>query len=550
MFTPTALDVIAAVESLYEDKLKPFGRIVLRRLGEHAAARAGGVVPRVDTKRLRRVCETCMELIVELEEGGEYSLFLVGRSPLFVDTSSTLDPYPASFWAEVASYFDGLSGQDALLPSGRYACAELLASRGLAFLANRCLGEICHIIALSATRKKILGYANGHMVPFLRSETGLKEHCAAWQQPVCNSKSASRSLPVACWEDARTCLKELLRTAVQEGPGNVPLPNVKRIFLSRFNLELSETALGHSRVYDLLQDERLRDVCSVHKHGNTYIVVPAVPPQIGCASGRQPACAALTCLSTAPMQQMRMALLPLRPLPPPPPIAAPMLALLVPPVPLAPLPSVEMDLKPWAFQQNDSDASTVDGSLDGSSSDDDLSSFVFNPSLDFGDSPFMLDGSVEHGSSFSGMLMSDDEESSFCNGESSMCEATHNELSLVKNTFIHIAASVLLHTGARRRSQSVPKNTRIASSDGSCSPSSPSRRSWADESEDEATTRDSSDTDDDIAACDSGSKTSGKDWQYWSQSWASCDSWNKRGSYRTSSWRRWEPRQPNAGRGF
>jgi len=53
----------------------------------------------------------------------------------------------------------------------------------------------------------------------------------------------------------------------------VPLPNVKRLFRSRFQLDLSETALGHSRISDLLQDTRFQDICTLQSRGNTYVVV-------------------------------------------------------------------------------------------------------------------------------------------------------------------------------------------------------------------------------------------------------------------------------------
>jgi hypothetical protein len=48
---------------------------------------------------------------------------------------------------------------------------------------------------------------------------------------------------------------------------------VKRLFRSRFAVELSETALGHSQVSELLQDERFADICRVKLEVQGYIVV-------------------------------------------------------------------------------------------------------------------------------------------------------------------------------------------------------------------------------------------------------------------------------------
>ncbi|CAE7223439.1 rsmB [Symbiodinium natans] len=65
-------------------------------------------------------------------------------------------------------------------------------------------------------------------------------------------------------------------TASNSGPGTatIPLSNVKRLFRSRFHIELSETALGHSKLSELLQDPRLQDICSVRLQGHGYVVSP------------------------------------------------------------------------------------------------------------------------------------------------------------------------------------------------------------------------------------------------------------------------------------
>merc|ERR1719236_201289 len=55
----------------------------------------------------------------------------------------------------------------------------------------------------------------------------------------------------------------------------VPLSNVKRLLKSKFCIELSETMLGHSKLSELLQDDRFGDICAVklQKHGYTVIQV-------------------------------------------------------------------------------------------------------------------------------------------------------------------------------------------------------------------------------------------------------------------------------------
>jgi hypothetical protein len=69
----------------------------------------------------------------------------------------------------------------------------------------------------------------------------------------------------------RSCLQTLFR----ESSELLSVSNVKRLFRSRFELELSETLLGHSKLTTLLMDERLRDVCAVQLHGHGHAVVEA-----------------------------------------------------------------------------------------------------------------------------------------------------------------------------------------------------------------------------------------------------------------------------------
>merc|ERR1739848_363288 len=49
--------------------------------------------------------------------------------------------------------------------------------------------------------------------------------------------------------------------------------NVKRLFKSKYKIELSETMLGHSKLTELLQDERFADICTVQLQKFGYVVL-------------------------------------------------------------------------------------------------------------------------------------------------------------------------------------------------------------------------------------------------------------------------------------
>jgi len=74
----------------------------------------------------------------------------------------------------------------------------------------------------------------------------------------------------------RDCLQKVLNDASSAGQP-VPLSNMKRLFRSKFNVELSETALGYAKVSELLQDSRVSDLCEVKLQGHGYVMVPAKP---------------------------------------------------------------------------------------------------------------------------------------------------------------------------------------------------------------------------------------------------------------------------------
>merc|ERR1740121_733974 len=234
--------------------------------------------------RLRRVCQTCPQLELQPEDGREFSVTLVGRPRQFLDACSPHDLYPPEMWLDAATYFKNLSKEEMYLPGGRYACARVLVARGLPFLAGCSLGQVCHIVQLAISQKRILGYLEGQLVPYIHSEEWVKEQCAFHQQPIC-SKEGANSLPVASWEDARRGLLQLLESESSPELGVVTLSNVKRLFRSRFQIELSETALGHSRLFDLFHDVRFRDVCIVQAHRNGQLLVKRVegPKQVAVA---------------------------------------------------------------------------------------------------------------------------------------------------------------------------------------------------------------------------------------------------------------------------
>lgn len=268
-------EVCFAIESLYVDKLKPYGRILRKRVAEQAVDVAPenygpDNLPDVDIDHLRKTCEVCHALTVQKEPGGDWSAQIKGRSSTFVDVYSHQDTYSKEFWNNFANYFEMLE-DNASLPGGRYACAQALTARQLAFLSPYSLGEVCHIVQLAISQKKILGHINGSLVPYKSSQSMRKAQLAELFKP-CGSAQNGSELKLATWEDAPSLLRTILESAAREDKSPLPLSNVKRRFRSHCQRELSETALGFSKLSDLLMDRHFRDVCSVKLEGHGYSV--------------------------------------------------------------------------------------------------------------------------------------------------------------------------------------------------------------------------------------------------------------------------------------
>jgi len=104
-----------------------------------------------------------------------------------------------------------------------------------------------------------------------------QQHRPVVDPPILTCRDGPMQFQVVGWETARLKLREILDSAALRGAHQVPLSNIKRLFRSLFQLELSETALGHSKLAELLQDPRFSDICIVQLQDRGYAVIPVYP---------------------------------------------------------------------------------------------------------------------------------------------------------------------------------------------------------------------------------------------------------------------------------
>lgn len=91
-----SVDVMAAVASLYDDKLKPYGDILLQRLLERVTVDGRRLLTCIGLGGLCRICHECPRLTVKTESAGNFSVVLIDpRGPWrrLVDPADSSDPY-------------------------------------------------------------------------------------------------------------------------------------------------------------------------------------------------------------------------------------------------------------------------------------------------------------------------------------------------------------------------------------------------------------------------------------------------------------------------
>jgi hypothetical protein len=280
----TQEELLRAIESLYDDEICPHSRILKRRLVE-IKANSGLRTIDISSSSLHAAVSASLRLRISDSGAGDWMALLCDRPSNFVDVHNPSDAeYPPhlmeAFGAYVASLADREDPEEYRLPSSRYACACALQRCDLPFFEGYSLGRICHIVQLAISQKNIFGYRDGALVPYAMSRCLLKKQHAEFNVPVSVAEGNSSILPFADWSSTRACMAEIMEAARYSVEGAERLANIKRIFRARYQLELSETMLGHTKLSELLNDPQLHDLCRIELRNGGYAVVPVDPTPV------------------------------------------------------------------------------------------------------------------------------------------------------------------------------------------------------------------------------------------------------------------------------
>jgi len=227
----------------------------------------------------------------------------------WVDPTDAHDPYSQEFWRSFETVMASLevTGRVAFA-GGRYGMASQLRRLCLPLFTGCKLGEICHIVHL-AIRRRLVAY-NGSMliagnmheacqnasagVPTLAKRFAGRVRHDQGKTTHTNSTDNKAYVQSEC-ELSNIVLALLMSDA--EGLG-LDISKLKGKIMERYNLVLSETMFGCTKLLELLETSSLNIVCVVKSIGNKHRVhlkdpdvrhtLPSSPPSPAMVSGKPP----------------------------------------------------------------------------------------------------------------------------------------------------------------------------------------------------------------------------------------------------------------------
>lgn len=152
-----------AVQSLYDDQVKPTIGIIRRRMQELYDAD-------LSCKAIEQTLVQAPGVILD-GKTSNHTAVLVGQEGNFVDPLDPSDPFPEDIWNCLYEVVSVAAEKQVYWRGGRYGCAQQL--KALPILSHYTLGRVQHLVQL-AIQKKLLGYKGGTLVAYELSRHGHK----------------------------------------------------------------------------------------------------------------------------------------------------------------------------------------------------------------------------------------------------------------------------------------------------------------------------------------------------------------------------------------
>jgi hypothetical protein len=232
--------LISALESLYEDRIKPMANYVKGRLKERSC-------PDSLVKNFADLYGEHPDLFQIVRPSAldeEITIFMVTEPSWFkgwVDIDSPDDPYDEKLWGAFGDFLNG----EHTFAGGRYGMARELMQRNLPFFSEHSLGEVCHIVQLAIQHRRLIVYHRKMLKPI---QTVLQP------QP---TPAATPGVPEGDDIKDMDDLCGVLFRMLMHHPQGLRLCRLKQMIKHEFTRKLSEMSFQCTKLIELFNMEPL-----------------------------------------------------------------------------------------------------------------------------------------------------------------------------------------------------------------------------------------------------------------------------------------------------
>lgn len=181
-----------------------------------------------------------------------------------LDINSKVDEYSDEFWVAVNTFIDN----HGTFLGGRYGTAKVFSSQP--FAQDYSMAQMCQVVQLCFGERKLLGYTKqGSIVSYKNSVTCTRDHDASKR----NASTGDVLLQGAVVIQSKEQLAGVLKTYTpKEG---IHMAELKRLIFEATSMALCETALGETKLSDILAQKPCSDVVDLDTlNTHTMVVRP------------------------------------------------------------------------------------------------------------------------------------------------------------------------------------------------------------------------------------------------------------------------------------
>jgi hypothetical protein len=227
-----------ALESLYEDRIRPAGLYVRGRLKE----RGGQQGMLTNYLELYARFPDVFSISKQADESTIEFITPPAWFKGYVNIDDPADAYEETMWQQLEEYLK--TGHQ--FAGGRYGMAKELQSRKLAFFSKYCLGEICNIVQLAIQKHKLIVYHKKMLKTLDHATNGIEG----------TKKNANGEF--RCISDARELCLILCRMCMRRRNVPLRLEQLRNMMNKEHSLTVNEMALQCTKLSEVMKLEPMR----------------------------------------------------------------------------------------------------------------------------------------------------------------------------------------------------------------------------------------------------------------------------------------------------